>query len=296
VRQVDEYTHLKEKLEKEVHELRKREQQLTLGEQQLHHQWSALEQHRDHIKKETKDAEKRLSETYEHQLELERLRIRELDDQKKHLQAQILEWEKRYDSKVAEFTSFKEQQNGRPEIQLQSDINMLTLEKVELERKVDSLTKSKLHYKQQWGRALRELSILKQKEQADARARLKKQQKELEHMRLRYLAHEEKEVMQSEKQELHDIKLELEKLKNERQPAQEDNKAVERKLHSEQSEGIDTDQQRALEETELDNKVARMIEERDTLMQTGVYSTNDRIITELDRQIRETLAMKGKRT
>jgi centrosomal protein CEP120 len=115
-------------------------------------------------------------------------------------------------------------------------------------------------------------------------------------MRLRYLAHEEKEVMQSEKQELHDIKLELEKLKNERQPAQEDNKAVERKLHSEQSEGIDTDQQRALEETELDNKVARMIEERDTLMQTGVYSTNDRIITELDRQIRETLAMKGKRT
>jgi hypothetical protein len=35
VRQVDEYTHLKEKLEKEVHELRKREQQLTLGEQQV---------------------------------------------------------------------------------------------------------------------------------------------------------------------------------------------------------------------------------------------------------------------
>ena len=115
-------------------------------------------------------------------------------------------------------------------------------------------------------------------------------------MRLRYLAHEEKEVMQSEKQELHDIKQELEKLRKERQPAQEDDKAVDRKSGSVRTEGVDTDQQRALEEAELDNRVARMIEERDTLMQTGVYSTNDRIITELDRQIRETLAMKGRRT
>lgn len=43
---------------------------------------------------------------------------------------QVVEWEKRYDAKVADFTSYREQQNGRPEIQLQSDINMLTLEKV----------------------------------------------------------------------------------------------------------------------------------------------------------------------
>lgn len=33
---------------------------------------------------------------------------------------------------------------------------------VELERKLESTTKSKLHYKQQWGRALKELARLKQ--------------------------------------------------------------------------------------------------------------------------------------
>lgn len=33
---------------------------------------------------------------------------------------------------------------------------------VELERKLESTTKSKLHYKQQWGRALKELANLKQ--------------------------------------------------------------------------------------------------------------------------------------
>ena len=64
----------------------------------------------------------------------------------------------------------------------------------ELERKLETANKSKIHYKQQWGRALRELARMKQQEQTAARARLKKQEQELEHMRLRYLAAEEKEV------------------------------------------------------------------------------------------------------
>ena len=43
---------------------------------------------------------------------------------------------------------------------------------------------------------------------------------------------------------------------------------------------------------ELDSKIAKLIEERDTLLQTGVYTTEDRIIAELDRQIREAIASK----
>ena len=82
---------------------------------------------------------------------------------------------------------------------------------VELERKLDAVTKSKIHYKQQWGRALKELARLKQKEQAAAKAHLQRQQQELEHMRLRYLAAEEKEVVSSDKHELEDIKNELNK-------------------------------------------------------------------------------------
>lgn len=82
---------------------------------------------------------------------------------------------------------------------------------MELERKIDALSKSKLHYKQQWGRALKELARLKQKEQVSAKAELKRQQQELEHMRLRYLAAEEKEVVNSEKRELEELKNELSK-------------------------------------------------------------------------------------
>ena len=38
----------------------------------------------------------------------------------------------------------------------------------------------------------------------------------------------------------------------------------------------------------------RLIEERDSLLRTGVYTTEDRIIAELDRQIRECIARKGR--
>lgn len=72
--------------------------------------------------------------------------------------------------------------------------NLSPLIQAELERKLETANKSKIHYKQQWGRALRELARMKQQEQTAARARLKKQEQELEHMRLRYLAAEEKEV------------------------------------------------------------------------------------------------------
>ena len=44
----------------------------------------------------------------------------------------------------------------------------------------------------------------------------------------------------------------------------------------------------------IENRIAKLIEERDTLLRTGVYSTNDKIISELDRQIREAIADKDR--
>lgn len=43
-----------------------------------------------------------------------------------------------------------------------------------------------------------------------------------------------------------------------------------------------------------DEHVTRLIEERDTLLRTGVYSSDDRIIAELDRQIRDVIAKRGR--
>lgn len=54
-----------------------------------------------------------------------------------------------------------------------------------------------------------DLCVFVQREQENAMNRLKKQQAELEAMRLRYLATEEKEVVRQDRQELDDIRNEL---------------------------------------------------------------------------------------
>ena len=72
------------------------------------------------------------------------------------------------------------------------------LDKSELEKKVDTLTKAKTHYKQQWNRAIKELSLAKQREQESAMERVKRQQAELDEMRLKYTIYNEEKIAKQE--------------------------------------------------------------------------------------------------
>lgn len=47
------------------------------------------------------------------------------------------------------------------------------------------------------------------------------------------------------------------------------------------------------DEEDVDSRIAKLIEERDTLLHTGVYTADDRIIVELDKQIRDAIASRG---
>ncbi|CAB3982541.1 Centrosomal of 120 kDa, partial [Paramuricea clavata] len=106
---------------------------------------------------------------------------------------------------------------------------------------------------------------------------------------------QEKEIANTERKELEDIKNELNRLKDQERSKQQDTVTQQQEhLHSQQEAAMLAARER--EETqrkeELDSKIAKLIEERDTLLQTGVYTTEDRIISELDRQIREAIASK----
>ncbi|XP_054998529.1 centrosomal protein of 120 kDa isoform X2 [Sorex araneus] len=281
-KKVGEYTILEGKLQKTLTDLEKREQQLANAESELQRERKEVKSERERNLQELQDAIRRAKEDCVHQVELEKLKIKQLEEDKHRLQKQLNDAENKYKILEKEYHQFKDQQSNKPEIRLQSEINLLTLEKVELERKLESATKSKLHYKQQWGRALKELARLKQREQESQMARLKKQQEELEQMRLRYLAAEEKDTLRTERQELLDIRNELNRLRQQEQKQYPDS----REIASGKTEGPHGS---ALEEG-LDDYLTRLIEERDTLMRTGVYNHEDRIISELDRQIREVLA------
>ncbi|XP_036884685.1 centrosomal protein of 120 kDa isoform X2 [Sturnira hondurensis] len=281
-KKVAEYTILEGKLQKTLIDLEKREQQLVITESELQRERKELKSERERNLQELQSSVRRAKEDCVHQVELERLKMKQLEEDKHRLQQQLNDAENKYKILEKEFHQFKDQQSNKPEIRLQSEINLLTLEKVELERKLESATKSKLHYKQQWGRALKELARLKQREQESQMARLKKQQEELEQMRLRYLASEEKDTVKTEQQELLDIRNELNRLRQQEQKQYQDSREI-------ASGKMDGPHGSALEGG-LDDYLTRLIEERDTLMRTGVYNHEDRIISELDRQIREVLA------
>lgn len=280
-KKVAEYSILEGKLQQALTELESREQQLVTAETELQRERKELQLERERNLQELQDSVRRARDDCVHQVELERLKLKQLEEDKHRLQQQLNDAENKYKILEKDFQQFKDQQNNKPEIRLQSEINLLTLEKVELERKLESAAKSKLHYKQQWGRALKELARLKQKEQESQMARLKKQQEELEQMRLRYLAAEEKDTVKTEQQELLDIRNELNRLRQQEQKQHQDYREIASgKQGSPRGSGL---------EEGLDDYLTRLIEERDTLMRTGVYNHEDRIISELDRQIREVL-------
>ncbi|XP_035747994.1 centrosomal protein of 120 kDa isoform X3 [Egretta garzetta] len=245
-KKVAEYTVLEEQLQKTLRDLDKRERQLFSAESELQRVKKELEAEHERNLQELQDSVRRAREECAHQVELERSKIKQLEEDKLRLQQQV-----------------------------------------ELERKLESATKSKLHYKQQWTRALKELARLKQREQENAMAHLKKQQQELEHMRLRYLAAEEKELGKTDRQELEDIRNELNRLKQ-----QEEERKQLQDVRDNSVGRVDSLHSRKLNEN-MDDYLSRLIEERDTLLRTGVYNHEDHIVSELDRQIREAIAKRN---
>ncbi|XP_057289268.1 centrosomal protein of 120 kDa isoform X4 [Pezoporus wallicus] len=284
-KKVAEYTGLEEQLQKTLRDLDKRERQLFSAESELQTVKKDLQAEHERKLQELQDSVRRARVECAHQVELERSKIKQLEEDKLRLQQQLNEAENKHKILEKEFQQYKEQQSSKPEIKLQSEINLLALEKVELERKLESATKSKLHYKQQWTRALKELARLKQREQENAMAYLKKQQQELEHMRLRYLAAEEKELGKPDRQELEDIRNELNRLKQ-----QEEERKQLQDIRANSANRISNS--RKLNEN-TDDYLSRLIEERDTLLRTGVYNHEDHIVSELDRQIREAIAKRN---
>ncbi|XP_077473663.1 centrosomal protein of 120 kDa isoform X2 [Stigmatopora argus] len=267
-----ECSRLEEQLQKTLADLEKKEKNLMEAELKTQRLQRDLRSEHKLTQKEAEESSRRLQLECDHRTALERDKVRLMEEERTRLLKQITDWDNRYKQLEKDFHHFREQQNIRPEVRLQSEVNIMTLEKVELERKLDATTKSKLYYKQQWGRALKELASFKQLEQENAMIRLKKQQAELDAMRLRYMASEEKEAVRQERQELGDIRNQLNMLKQQEDLAPPSSAPVPSLTR------------------DAEEHLSRLLEERDTLLRTGVYGHDDRIIAELNRQISDAMA------
>jgi len=296
-RKTDEYNKLEEKMRATISDLEQREKKVAESEAEVQRLKADLLREHEQKLSILREASTRMKEDFDHRIELERMKFEDMREQCKRYKDQLHAAEKRFIDKENEMVLVKEQLLDRPENKLQAELNLVLLEKTGLERKLEQISKSRTQYKQQWAKALRELAKVKQNEQLAAKMRLKQQERELEHMRLRYLAAEEKEMMKADKDILASMKEELQRLK-ESQKVEQSNISQHQgnQNHGAPKQLVETQKSFTTEpenDTFVENRIAKLIEERDTLLRTGVYSTGDKIISELDRQIREAIAEKG---
>ncbi|XP_074851108.1 centrosomal protein of 120 kDa isoform X2 [Carettochelys insculpta] len=129
-KKVAEYTNLEEQLQKTLTDLEKRERQLVSAESELQRTKRELQGQHERNVQEVQDSVRRVKEECAHQVELEKSKMKQLEEEKVRLQQQICEAENKYKILEKEFQQYKEHQCSKPEIRLQSEINLLTLEKV----------------------------------------------------------------------------------------------------------------------------------------------------------------------
>lgn len=236
--------------------------------------------------KQFDDSSRRMREECSHQVEIERKRNLDLQENCQKLRIKVGDLEKKLDTCTSEFRAYREKLQ-QPELQLQSELKMLQLQKTQLEHKVDTLTKSKVHYKQQWGRCLRELARLKKAMQSEAEIQLQQRQKELDELKLQLAVGENKQEVENERRKLNDLTMELERIQRERR---KDEVGPQRN----RLEQIDPAQKTRIPLMNLtDNDLIRLTTERDILLNTGVYTVNDSIIIELNDQIRQLKSILG---
>jgi len=277
-RKVKEYESLQAKLKSALLDLEQREQAVVEREMELKSIHLKMNEEHETKLNALRESSRLLKTEHDERLRLMQMKVDELQNSIVGFQEQIKYYENALRQRDSDFRNLQDAQKGGAEAKMQSEINLLKLEKTELERKLDAIMKSKVHYKQQWGRALRELACIKKNEHEAAKAHLRKQEHELEHMKLRYLAAEEKEVMQEDKNELQNLRESLLKLQEKKTS----------EIPNGDSGAISEKRERDVNSVDepRDEHIARLISERDTLLQTGVYSHDDKVIAELDRQIR----------
>lgn len=113
-----------------IAELERREKQVSANEIEVQRLKDELLREHEQKLSFLREASIRMKEDCDHKIEMERLRLSEVKDQCQRYKEQLQTVEKRFNDKENDIISFKEQMLARPENKLQSDLNLIILEKV----------------------------------------------------------------------------------------------------------------------------------------------------------------------
>ncbi|KAI8825522.1 hypothetical protein BJ741DRAFT_671508 [Chytriomyces cf. hyalinus JEL632] len=158
------------------------------------------------------------------------------------------------------------------------------------ERRAESLEASKRHYKAQWIRTLRDLANTKKLLQQEIEDRLRNSQKELDTVKMQLLAKDELGSVENERKMI-DTMRRTSGVKEEKSVTFPENPCVNQKENSntvaggKESNGILRETKRQSLDRRIQAKVERLVKERDSLVDSGLYSGDDRLFRELDVRV-----------
>jgi centrosomal protein CEP120 len=148
---------LKEKLS----QMERREQKLIDVDQELKRRRAELES--DHARKleDMKHVIKLAKEDCLHKIEMERGRAEELDKLNKQQSSRIENLEEQYRRSLEEYHEFRKQVSSSDQTLLQTQLNKLSLENSDIEKKLHEATRAKQNYKNLWKRTEAQIEQLK---------------------------------------------------------------------------------------------------------------------------------------
>jgi len=260
-RRVTEYEKMEKQLRKALLEAKKGEARVLEQERELGRLRDELQAEKDRIRQDAKTTFEQQKRELSGMLKVEKAKTSAADERLRQYRIDLEEANDKYKTVLLELESSRK---TMPDPHLQAEIKTLLIEKSEDKKRLESLQKAKNHYKQQWGRAIKELALAKEREQESALARVKRQQEELEQMRLKYMADQEQKNVQAERDAIKTMKSEL--------------------MSTQRSVQAMNQKQMEIEGPEY---ATRLMEEKDQLLKSGVYSETDRIIQEINQQIRD---------
>ena len=275
-KKIDELNELESQFQKLILDLESRERKLDQGEEDLLKRRQDLEREFDRRIDEARDATRRLQEEFKHKIEIEKRKTADVESQRVRISKEREEWESRFRDLDQSFADYKRGLGVTSEAQLRAELNITIQSRAELESRVNNLVQSKKHYKSEWIKAVANLSRLKKEYQVEQELAQTKERREIQRLKAQFLAKEELEVLDSDRQAIQSLRRDLDVLRytsgdNQKSPSNKldlDNKSKKENLDPSRVKEID-----------------RLSKERDSLLKSGVYSNDDRLIRELNLRI-----------
>ncbi|XP_075750286.1 centrosomal protein of 120 kDa [Rhipicephalus microplus] len=310
-RKIKENKELEEKLRSHLKEIESREEAHARREAQFEKQKSEFQFMKTRLQKEAKETLRRSLEEYEHMLNIEKKKVLELEAEKHKLKRQISELEAKLQERERQFEELKTSQRDAfsQELKVQIDYEKALTEKVQLLKELQEALRLKEQYREKCNQAESQLAAYKQRVRQTQQQELQDRHDEVERLyqqaKARYergsaaMATSEHSQPLSAPDEGASFTTPEKTSPTHYAPTVE---AMRERLGGSQLSGASFQPSRhdasspvVLEQSPPGASAAstsswmehmrRLIEERDTLLKSGVYSKEDVIIVELNRRI-----------